>query len=133
MHKLITVLILCLYGSACHAQAAGSGGNPILEALPFLLLIPLIGFLVVKPTRRNMIEKNMSLIAAIPTAVFIVLGIALLGAGIYSMIIVEDAIAQSLVRRVDREQIIIVKYSGYGIGVLGAILFLAGLMKGIQK
>jgi hypothetical protein len=133
MYKVLIVFLSCVTGSACFAQAAGTGGNAVIALLPFLAIIPLVWFFVVKPVRKNMSENNLGFLASIPAAVFIVAGVLMLGGALFSMIVVDDMIAKSMVYRISRDEISLVRYSGYGIGVLGAILLLVGLLKGIQK
>lgn len=141
MNKIVIAFWAGVFGTGCYAQAANSKGGPVLDftnatiiPIVFLtILFLLLYFLAFKPIRRNMTEKNLGFLAAIPPGLYIVLGLTLLAGALFSIMFGNDVSADSRTSRDDRVIAMWLVYSGYFIGILGGVLMMTGFLKGVAS
>ena len=138
LNKVLIAFWPSVVGSACYAQAAKSGGGIDLDFTPatiipifLFILLSLLCFFVFKLIRRNMIKNSQGFIAAVPTGLYIVLGLILLAGAFFAIMIGADVRTDRRASGGDNEIALMLMYGGYFFAVLGGVLMLTGLFKGI--
>ena len=139
MNKVLIALWVSVFGTACYAQAANSGGGPALDftagtILPIFLLIllfSLLYFFAFRPIRRNMIKNSSGFLAAVSPGLYIAVGLILLAGAFFAIMFGDDISSDGRAGRADIRTALMMMYSGYFFAVLGGVLVLSGLFKGI--
>lgn len=137
MNKVWIAFCVSVSGSACYAQAATSRGGldftnaTIVPIFLLILLFSLLYFFAFKPIRRNMIKSNLGFLAAVPSGLYIVIGLILLAGALFAIMFGDAVSTDGRASRSDMKVAFWMMYGGYFFGVLGGVLLLTGLFKGI--